>query len=1216
LQKVSEVKLKRYESMNDDRSVQNPNVSPFNSVVAVDARFADPRHIGAFESFNGVGSGIAISPSHALTAGHIVVSPNTALPTQNARVLLSTDVATLSTSRVIYTTDANGNLISLATPSPQPINVNTQPFFPLNYPANTGDSSTDIALLNTQAPITTAQNVLGLVVFLDPANDIVGAPITTGGYPGTFSDGTQDSRTDDNTARTLYSTSGTVHSVIGNGTRIEYSDTVDTQSGQSGSGVWYDGDLFGESVELIAAIHTRGFDNVFRTDVNQRNSGVLISKEIYDSVIGQIEGDSGAIDANELPENTIVGSDFTDDDIFGSYRKERIIGQGGNDRLLGGGADDRLEGGNGVDQALFSDLFTNYDFEITDATNPAFEFEHVRGSVADGTDTTQDVEFGVFEFIDADGDGNDDDNASFFVPLQVDPSNDTKLKDGPTITPDANILDSQGSVIGSVTVESPAWTFDGDVDFSLTIGSNQGTLFNFAYIIDSSGSVAGEPFQQAKDAYTSLTNSLISRGVANNSLFAVIPFGTNASLLGPLTPSDTISTVQGLPLLGFTNFDAALAQANLFFSGLPSSGATNIAYFLSDGSPNTGGDFTANAVALQSVADVRAFGIGSADLETLNIVDSGTAELLTDPSDLDDALTAAPLDRNIIERIDVKLAGNVIDTISPSQLTEDTLGLSFEGTIDGLEVTRTAENNVTFDVVFNDGTPTTSLDYTITTGQEQVAQQTSNGTREVIIFSVNQSDFTATLGTNQSLSREINGNDLDNVITVEDGENTLLGNGGNDRFILLGGTNLVDGGDGVDTVVLNVTQAEAGEISQIGEVINIGSDTTLLNTEFIEFSDVRLTTDSLTVTPVLSLMETNLSVTEGDSGSATFTVNLSSVTAEDVVIDFATQPKAAEAGTDFVAATGQLTIAAGESSGEIVVEVLDDTDVEGEESVRLNLTAVSGATFADGTVNETADLSILDNDSAIGLRLAGLPVITEGSPDTQSTVLPILLERSGSTSESSVVEVQIVAAGSNPAQVSDFTNGFSSTQVTFAPGERTQTVEIPIAPDTEVEDDETFGVRLIRLSGSATVLEEDTLFTILDDDEGSTGPNVLTGTPGQDNLSGTVGDDSITGFQGRDIIATGAGNDLIIYTSVVDAGDVITDFTVGSDKINISQVLESLNYTGSDPIADGYLKFTSQGNDTFIQIDPDGFNTAAARSFILARDTTVAELNNLSNFVV
>jgi hypothetical protein len=763
---------------------------------------------------------------------------------------------------------------------------------------------------------------------------------------------------------------------------------------------------------------------------------------------------------------------------------------------LGGGADDRLEGDEGVDQALFSDIFNNYTFTITDPTNPAFEFEHSGGTMADGTDTTQDIEFGVFEFVDANNDGNDDDGNQFFVPLLVDPDDDSTLKDGPEITPDEDILDPDGNTIGTITVASPAWTFDGSVNYTLTLGSEQSILNNFAYVIDVSGSTAGEPIAQAQAAYQALTEALIDSGIADNSIFAIVPFNSDASVIGPLSATEAISTVNGLTAGGGTEFGPALLAAQSFFNST-NNNATNIAYFLSDGFGNGASEL------LQNVAEVRAFGIGDADLAALNIIDSDSAVLLSDPADLFTEFNEAIVEQDTIERIDVSLNGTVIETILPDQLTESTLGLQFEGTIDNLEVSRTAQNDIVFEVVFNNETPTASLEYFITTGQNQITQQTNNGTQEVTIFSVNESDFTPTSLTSQLIGREIIANDLDNTITVEDGENTLFGNGGSDRFILLGGINLIDGSEGVDTVEIDLTQAEAGEISQTGNLTNIGTETTLLNVEFIEFSDVRLSTDTLAVTPILSLAENGLSVTEGDPNTnlATFTINLSSVATEDVVIDFNTQSDIASEGTDFVEATGQLTIAAGDSSGEITIEVLDDTDTEDEELVLLNLTAVSGATFADGSLTETAGLNIIDDDSisTIDLQLIGFSNVVEGNPDTPSTGLALTFERLGDLSDSDTIEVQIVAAGDNPAQASDFINGFSTSQLTFAPGESTQTIEVPIAADLDIEANETFGIQLTSISGLTSVNTEVSLFTILDDDATEAPIPIISDISDQDN---------------------------------------------------------------------------------------------------------------------
>ena len=1123
---------------------------PFSTVTAVDIQ--EP--LGSF-----VGTGITIGPNHVLTAGH------------NA---YDTTTNTFATSwRTTTSANQNGlNSRIIGNPSDPGANV-TNVNFLANY--NTTKAVTDdIALFTTSNTLLPASNVIGLIAFVD-LSTAKGLTIDTAGYPG---DNVSSSIPGNTGAedRDLVRSPGAAQSPgaivnTSSNRRFFYSPDVDTATGQSGSGVWHT--LDGDSTPRVLGVHTHGGSN---------NGGVMITKDIYDQIITQMEADSGIANANDLPENAIVGSEpgffsfFTgsgDDNIFGSYRRERILGKGGDDKLLGGGADDRLEGGDGIDQALFSDIFTNYDFTITDPSNPAFEFSHTGGSQSDGKDTTKDIEFAVFEFVDADKNGSDDDGNLFFVPLQVDPDDNTKLKDGPKITPDEDIFDNEGNKIGTITVESPAWMFDGDVNYTLTIGSEQGILFNFAYIIDTSGSMRGTPLAGAKAAYQALTQSLIDDGIAGNSEFAVVPFNSSASLVAPLDAAGAISTINGLSAGGGTSFGPALTQAqNFFTSPARNNNATNIAYFLSDG---FGSGANTN---LQSVAEVRAFGIGNADLSSLNIIDSDNAVLLANPADLVTEFNSPTVDKDTIERIDVKLAGNVIDTITPDQLIEDTLGLKFEGTIDGLEVTREAENEITFDIVFNNGNPTASLDYKITTGQEQVKEQTDGGTKEVIIFSVNQADFTGSLE-NQSINREIIGNDLDNTIEVQSGQNIIFGNGGNDRFILSGGINLVDGGEGIDTVQIDKTQVEAGGVSKNGNIVNIGTDNTLLNVEFIEFSDVRLAVDTLTVTPILSFANKAILIDEGDSGSTvvSFVINLSSVTTEDVVINFATRSNDADAGTDFIETTGQLTISAGESSGEIIIEVPGDTDIEGDEAVFLDLNVVSGGTFANGAMTAIAGINILDDDSIIAVPItADDPTVIEGDPGAPST-LTLTLDRFGGLNGSDTIEVEIVSAGDNPAQASDFVDGFSTRQVTFAPGEDTKTIDIAINGDQEIEGDETFGVRLTSVSGSAFVPTEDILFTILDDDDKAnlTSVSDIKKQQDEDTLIIFAAADFINAFKDVD----GDSLSKIQITSLPDNGTLKlgdTAVTLGQE-ITVAQ-LNNLTFT---PVTDftGNTSFGWKGSD-------------------------------------
>ncbi|MDB9524582.1 cadherin domain-containing protein [Oscillatoria sp. CS-180] len=126
----------------------------------------------------------------------------------------------------------------------------------------------------------------------------------------------------------------------------------------------------------------------------------------------------------------------------------------------------------------------------------------------------------------------------------------------------------------------------------------------------------------------------------------------------------------------------------------------------------------------------------------------------------------------------------------------------------------------------------------------------------------------------------------------------------------------------------------------------------------------------------------------------------------------------------------------------------------------------------------------------------------------------------------------------------------------------------------------------------------------------------LPGTRRRDTLTGTEADERITGFQGPDRLTGGDGRDQFIYTSPVDGGDTITDFTVGEDQIVLTTLLERLGYAGSDPIGDGLVQFRSRGSGSLVAIDPDGDEgPAQARNFLTVEGVAPAALNQADNFI-
>lgn len=102
----------------------------------------------------------------------------------------------------------------------------------------------------------------------------------------------------------------------------------------------------------------------------------------------------------------------------------------------------------------------------------------------------------------------------------------------------------------------------------------------------------------------------------------------------------------------------------------------------------------------------------------------------------------------------------------------------------------------------------------------------------------------------------------------------------------------------------------------------------------------------------------------------------------------------------------------------------------------------------------------------------------------------------------------------------------------------------------------------------------------------------LTGTAGRDTLVGTPGDDVITGLAGADRLTGGAGRDTFVYTSLRDGSDTITDFTPGTDRIDLSAVVALLRsvhgVTSTDLIASGHIRLVDGAAGLEIRVDTDG----------------------------
>lgn len=108
---------------------------------------------------------------------------------------------------------------------------------------------------------------------------------------------------------------------------------------------------------------------------------------------------------------------------------------------------------------------------------------------------------------------------------------------------------------------------------------------------------------------------------------------------------------------------------------------------------------------------------------------------------------------------------------------------------------------------------------------------------------------------------------------------------------------------------------------------------------------------------------------------------------------------------------------------------------------------------------------------------------------------------------------------------------------------------------------------------------------------GGSGNDTLHGGAGQDTLYGDAGNDVLVGGAGADALAGGAGGDIFKYAlSDLAPGnaDTITGFSVGEDRIDVSDLLSS---AGLDPAAaSDYMALQEVGGNTVVSVDVgDGY---------------------------
>ena len=207
-----------------------------------------------------------------------------------------------------------------------------------------------------------------------------------------------------------------------------------------------------------------------------------------------------------------------------------------------------------------------------------------------------------------------------------------------------------------------------------------------------------------------------------------------------------------------------------------------------------------------------------------------------------------------------------------------------------------------------------------------------------------------------------------------------------------------------------------------------------------------------------------------DAGRAVFDVELDVPSSNEVTASWTTADASATAGADYTASSGTVSFPPGTTYRVVQVPVLVDDLDEDDETFTVTLSDALHAALADGEATGT----ITDDDAEPALTLSGPAAPAREGEDASLAFTVTLAPVSGRE-----VTVGYATADGTAAAPGDYaeTNG----TLTFAAGETTKTITVPVVDDEVDEPDETF---TLMLSGpvNATLAAAEATGTITDDE--------------------------------------------------------------------------------------------------------------------------------------
>ncbi len=738
---------------------------------------------------------------------------------------------------------------------------------------------------------------------------------------------------------------------------------------------------------------------------------------------------------------------------------------------------------------------------------------------------------------------------------------------------------------------------------------------NLLLVIDVSGSMAdasGVPglsrLALAKQAISALLDKYDDLGDVK---VQIVTFSSNATDKTAIwvDVATAKSIISGLTAGGGTNYDAAVATMKTAFNTAGKlTGAQNVGYFFSDGKPNEGDINAADEASLKAFLDANniknyAIGLGNgvsnAYLDPV-AYDGSThtntnAVVVTDLNQLNSVLSGtvqgAPVTGTLLEGGNFGADGGFIKSIvvDGTTYTYDPKALNNQGSL----ISSGGDNHGTFNTVNN-----------------SLSIATNNGGTLVINLDSGEYNYTSQKATNVVITENIG-------FTVSDNDGDLASStlvvkvvpnaapvAVDDHIItnVLSGSVVVPG----ELLLANDTDPEGDTLTAAPTTFNTGwvaRGADFVGTGAINFKGSNNTAANQNLADVRGSFAANTAamtavlVISGYLGSVT----TSNANDEDLIT-----VKLKEGETlnlDHNLAGGRIAMEYSLNGGAFVTIADGATitaDADGTYQIHVtNIANTSGGVGANNAENYQLTMTVNyagAHDVAPDFNGAYSANDTHGGSDTANVT--ISYQDGHTLTGTAGDDVLVAGTGNNVLNAGDGNDvltagagnnelhGGAGNDLLFS-GAGNDLLDGGAGIDTVSYAHATSGVTVdlglltAQNTGGAgtdtlTGLENLTGSNFNDSLMGDNNSNIITGGLGNDVLNGGGGDDFLIGGLGNNTLTGGAGADTFQWLKGNSGHDLVTDFTPGTDKLDLSQLLQGENGTAAS--LDDYLHFKVVGS--------------------------------------